>query len=60
MRPLYAKEIRLLQPAFLTALLLAIVPVWLLPRHPYDSPESAALVPFRFRRGDACPLGLWT
>jgi ABC-type transport system involved in multi-copper enzyme maturation permease subunit len=48
MRPLYAKEIRLLQPAFLTALLLAIVPVWLLPRHPYDSPESAALVPFVF------------
>ena len=48
MKPLYAKEIRLLQPAYLAALLLAVVPVWLLPKGPYDSPESAALVPFVF------------
>jgi len=44
MKPLYAKEIRLLQPAYLMALLLAVVPVWLLPRQPYDFPESTALV----------------
>ena len=48
MKPLYAKELQLLQPAYLTALLLAVVPVWLLPRNPYDSPESGALVPFIF------------
>ena len=48
MKPLYAKEIRLLQPAYLMALLLAVVPVWLLPRQPYDSPENVALVPFTF------------
>ena len=48
MKPLYAKELRLLQPAYLAALLLAVVPVWLLPRNPYDSPESGALVPFIF------------
>ena len=49
MKPLYAKEIRLLQPAYLMALLLAVVPVWLLPRRqPYDFPESTALVAFLF------------
>jgi hypothetical protein len=48
MKPLYAKELRLLQPAYLMALLLAVVPVWLLPRHPHDAPEDVAVVPFVF------------
>jgi hypothetical protein len=48
MNKLLAKEIRLLLPAFGTALVLAIVPVWLLPYDPRAS-ESAiftALYPF--------------
>ena len=48
MKPLYAKEIRLLQPAWLMALLLAVVPVWLGPRGPYDSPQGMALAAFLF------------
>ena len=40
-----AKEIRLLLPAYLAALALAIVPVWLLPRNPW-TPTVATLYPF--------------
>lgn len=48
MKPLFAKELRLLQPAFLTALVLAVVPVWLLPGRPYSFPERVTLVPLIF------------
>jgi hypothetical protein len=48
MKPLYAKEIRLLQPAYLVALLLAIVPVWIFPSGPNDSPGGVAVVLFSF------------
>ena len=40
-----AKEIRLMLPAYLAALALAIVPVWLLPRNPW-TPTVAMLYPF--------------
>ncbi len=42
MKPLVAKEIRLLLPAYGAALLLAIIPVWL----PTHNPASAALYTF--------------
>jgi hypothetical protein len=39
---LVAKEIRLLLPAYVAALVLAILPVWLLPNQPYRNPTSGA------------------
>src|SRR5437762_7602323 len=48
MSPLAAKEICLLLPAYVTALLLAIVPVWLLPNDPANTPAAIALYPFWF------------
>ncbi len=48
MNALVAKEIRLLLPAYVMALLLAVVPVWLLPMDPGSTPASVALYPFAF------------
>ena len=43
-----AKEMRLLLPAYAMALLLAIVPVWLLPKDAINTPAALALYPFWF------------
>lgn len=48
MNALVAKEIRLLLPAYAMALLLAVVPVWVLPADGHNSPAAAALFPFSF------------
>ncbi len=47
MNTLTLKELRLLLPATLAALILAIVPVWFLPRNPWTSSEMT-LYPFAF------------
>ncbi len=47
MSPLLAKEVRLLLPAYGVALLLAIVPVWLLPNDPHN-PAAFSLYSFWF------------
>jgi hypothetical protein len=46
--PLIAKEIRLLLPAFVMALALAVIPVWLLPNDGVNSAAKVALYPFCF------------
>ncbi len=48
MKALVQKEIRLLGPAYGLALFLAIVPVWLLPEAPGNTPAALSLFPFWF------------
>ena len=46
MNTLVVKEIQLLRPVYAMAMILAIVPVWLLPRNTVDLPEALAIGPF--------------
>jgi ABC-type transport system involved in multi-copper enzyme maturation permease subunit/alpha-tubulin suppressor-like RCC1 family protein len=46
MNPNLAKEIRLLLPAWSAAVLLAIIPVWLIPSDSSPTPSSLSLYPF--------------
>src|SRR5208282_2472070 len=48
MRLLVTKEIRLLLPAYGAAVVLALVPVWLLPFDQQHNPEALAVYPFCF------------
>ena len=48
MKALVQKELRLLAPAYVMALLLALVPVWLLPKDPYNTPAALSVFPFWF------------
>jgi hypothetical protein len=48
MNALVAKEIRLLVPAYGMAVLLAVLPVWMLPVDGHNSPAAASLYPFSF------------
>lgn len=48
MNALAAKEVRLLLPAYVTALLLAVVPVWFMPNDAVNTPAYYAIFPFGF------------
>jgi hypothetical protein len=48
MKTLVAKEARLLWPAYAPALLLALLPVWLLPSDQQHNPQVAAIYPLSF------------
>jgi alpha-tubulin suppressor-like RCC1 family protein/ABC-type transport system involved in multi-copper enzyme maturation permease subunit len=49
MKTLVAKETRLLWPAYAAALLLALLPVWLLPSDQQHNPQALAGYPFTIR-----------